>query len=116
MFAGPRGTVDTRLPKGMGEEQLSRVSREADGGRSASEVAALVGVSRVTAHAATPSTLATPGRSPAGHGMPGLVAPRSSTSGPVEARFGRCAPSRASASHSRMPVPCWSRVGGGAWS
>lgn len=52
MFAGARGPVDTRLPKGMGEELLSRVSRtlrEADGGRSASEIAELVGVSRVTA-------------------------------------------------------------------
>ncbi|OFE15439.1 hypothetical protein BA895_06975 [Humibacillus sp. DSM 29435] len=52
VFAGPRSPVDTRLPKGMGEELLLRVSRvlrEAEGGRSASEIAEQVGVSRVTA-------------------------------------------------------------------
>ena len=52
VFAGVRAGAETRLPKGMGEELLSRVSRalrEADGGRSASEVADELGVARVTA-------------------------------------------------------------------
>jgi response regulator of citrate/malate metabolism len=52
VFAGMRGGAETRLPKGMGEELLARVSRalrEADGGRSASEVADELGVARVTA-------------------------------------------------------------------
>jgi response regulator of citrate/malate metabolism len=52
VFAGVRAGAETRLPKGMGEELLTRVSRalrEADGGRSASEVADELGVARVTA-------------------------------------------------------------------
>jgi len=52
VFAGVRGGAETRLPKGMGEELLTRVSRalrDADGGRSASEVADELGVARVTA-------------------------------------------------------------------
>ncbi|MEW1952500.1 response regulator [Terrabacter sp. NPDC080008] len=52
VFAGARVAVEARLPKGMGEELLSRVSRllrEADGGRSATELAEALGVSRVTA-------------------------------------------------------------------
>ena len=52
VFAGARSGGETHLPKGMGEELLSRVSRvlrEADGGRSASVLAEALGVSRVTA-------------------------------------------------------------------
>lgn len=52
VFAGARVAGEARLPKGMGEELLSRVSRvlrEADGGRSATEMAEALGVSRVTA-------------------------------------------------------------------
>jgi response regulator of citrate/malate metabolism len=52
VFAGARSGGDTHLPKGMGEELLTRVSRtirEADGGRSASELGEILGVSRVTA-------------------------------------------------------------------
>ncbi|WP_404389286.1 response regulator [Humibacillus xanthopallidus] len=52
VFAGARSGGETHLPKGMGEELLTRVSRvlrEADGGRSASELAEALGVSRVTA-------------------------------------------------------------------
>ena len=48
-FGPPRGS---RLPKGMSEELLARVSRalrEADAGLSASELAQELGVSRVTA-------------------------------------------------------------------
>ena len=51
-LAGARGPAEARLPKGMGEELLGRVSRllrEADAGRSASEIAEALGVSRVTA-------------------------------------------------------------------
>lgn len=52
VFAGARGHGEARLPKGMGEELLARVSRvlrETDGGRSASEIGERLGVSRVTA-------------------------------------------------------------------
>jgi len=52
VFAGARVAGETRLPKGMGEELLARVSRvlrEADGGRSATELGEALGVSRVTA-------------------------------------------------------------------
>ncbi|TQM57375.1 response regulator [Humibacillus xanthopallidus] len=52
VFAGARSGGETHLPKGMGEELLARVSRalrDADGGRSASELAEALGVSRVTA-------------------------------------------------------------------
>jgi response regulator of citrate/malate metabolism len=52
VFASVRVAGEPRLPKGMGEELLSRVSRvlrEADGGRSASELGEALGVSRVTA-------------------------------------------------------------------
>lgn len=52
VFAGARVAGESRLPKGMGEELLVRVARalrEADGGRSASEVGEALGVSRVTA-------------------------------------------------------------------
>ena len=52
VFAGARVATETRLPKGMGEELLARVSqalRDADGGRSATELAEALGVSRVTA-------------------------------------------------------------------
>ncbi len=52
VFAGARVAAEARLPKGMGEELLARVSRllrEADGGRSATELADELGVSRVTA-------------------------------------------------------------------
>ena len=52
VFAGARSGGETHLPKGMGEELLTRVSRvlrEADGGRSASELGEALGVSRVTA-------------------------------------------------------------------
>jgi response regulator of citrate/malate metabolism len=52
VFAGARSRGETHLPKGMGEELLARVSRalrDADGGRSASELAEALGVSRVTA-------------------------------------------------------------------
>ncbi|EWT02376.1 chemotaxis protein CheY [Intrasporangium oryzae NRRL B-24470] len=52
VFAGVRRGGEVRLPKGMGEELLGRVSRalrEADTGRSASELGELLGVSRVTA-------------------------------------------------------------------
>ncbi|HET7399681.1 MAG TPA: response regulator [Intrasporangium sp.] len=52
VIAGARASGDTRLPKGMGEELLARVSRELRGsgsGRSASEIGEALGVSRVTA-------------------------------------------------------------------
>ena len=52
VLGGLRAGAQARLPKGMGEELLSRVSRalrEAAVGRSASELAEEVGVSRVTA-------------------------------------------------------------------
>ena len=52
VFAGARVAAEARLPKGMGEELLARVSRllrDADGGRSASELGDELGVSRVTA-------------------------------------------------------------------
>ena len=52
VFAGARRPGETHLPKGMGEELLTRVSRalrEADGGRSATELGEALGVSRVTA-------------------------------------------------------------------
>jgi response regulator of citrate/malate metabolism len=52
VFAGARRAGETHLPKGMGEELLTRVSRalrDADGGRSASELGEVLGVSRVTA-------------------------------------------------------------------
>jgi len=52
VFAGARTGGESHLPKGMGEELLTRVSRalrEADGGRSASELGETLGVSRVTA-------------------------------------------------------------------
>jgi response regulator of citrate/malate metabolism len=52
VIAGVRAAGETRLPKGMSEELLSRVSRalrEANEGRSASELAEQLGVSRVTA-------------------------------------------------------------------
>jgi len=52
VFAGARAAGEARLPKGMGEELLARVSRllrDAEGGRSASEIAEALGVSRVTA-------------------------------------------------------------------
>jgi response regulator of citrate/malate metabolism len=52
VFAGARRAVETHLPKGMGEELLIRVSRalrDADGGRSATELGEALGVSRVTA-------------------------------------------------------------------
>jgi response regulator of citrate/malate metabolism len=52
VLAGARVAGEARLPKGMGEELLARVSaalRDAEGGRSASELAEAVGVSRVTA-------------------------------------------------------------------
>ena len=52
VFAGVRVPSQSRLPKGMGEELLARVSRalrEAEDGRSASELAEELGVSRVTA-------------------------------------------------------------------
>jgi response regulator of citrate/malate metabolism len=52
VFAGARVAAEARLPKGMGEELLARLSkvlRESGTGRSASELAELLGVSRVTA-------------------------------------------------------------------
>ena len=52
VIGGLRAGAETRLPKGMSEELLSRVSRalrEADAGVSATEVGDAVGVSRVTA-------------------------------------------------------------------
>ncbi|WP_330475013.1 response regulator [Terrabacter sp. C0L_2] len=52
VFAGARVAGEVRLPKGMGEELLAKVARllrESDGGRSASELAEALGVSRVTA-------------------------------------------------------------------
>jgi response regulator of citrate/malate metabolism len=52
VFAGARAAAESRLPKGMGEELLAKVSRalrDADGGRSATELAEALGVSRVTA-------------------------------------------------------------------
>jgi response regulator of citrate/malate metabolism len=52
VIGGLRAGAETRLPKGMSEELLSRVSRalrEADTGVSATEVGDAVGVSRVTA-------------------------------------------------------------------
>lgn len=52
VFAGMRAPTATGLPKGMSEELLSRVSRllrDAGAGRSASELAGELGVSRVTA-------------------------------------------------------------------
>lgn len=52
VIGGLRAGAETRLPKGMSEELLSRVSRalrEADAGISATEVGDAVGVSRVTA-------------------------------------------------------------------
>ncbi|MEO7448194.1 MAG: response regulator [Humibacillus sp.] len=52
VFAGARVSGETRLPKGMGEELLGRVSaalRDAGAGRSASELGEVLGVSRVTA-------------------------------------------------------------------
>jgi response regulator of citrate/malate metabolism len=52
VFAGARAATEARLPKGMGEELLAKVSqalRQADGGRSATELAEALGVSRVTA-------------------------------------------------------------------
>ena len=53
VFAGARvAAAEARLPKGMGEELLAKVSRalrDADGGRSATELAEALGVSRVTA-------------------------------------------------------------------
>lgn len=52
VIGGLRAGAETRLPKGMSEELLSRVSRalrEADAGVSATEVGEAVGVSRVTA-------------------------------------------------------------------
>ena len=52
VFAGARSGGETHLPKGMGEELLARVSRalrDAGAGRSASELAETLGVSRVTA-------------------------------------------------------------------
>ena len=52
VLAGVRPASGSRLPKGMSEELLARVSRalrEADAGLSASELAQELGVSRVTA-------------------------------------------------------------------
>lgn len=52
VIGGLRAGAETRLPKGMSEELLSRVSRalrEADAGISATEAGDAVGVSRVTA-------------------------------------------------------------------
>jgi response regulator of citrate/malate metabolism len=52
VIGGLRSAAEARLPKGMGEELLARVSRalrEADRGLSASELGEAVGVSRVTA-------------------------------------------------------------------
>jgi len=52
VFAGARVATEARLPKGMGEELLARVSRllrDADTGRSATELGEELGVSRVTA-------------------------------------------------------------------
>jgi response regulator of citrate/malate metabolism len=52
VFAGARVAGEARLPKGMGEELLAKVSRllrESDAGRSASELGEALGVSRVTA-------------------------------------------------------------------
>ncbi len=52
LLAGVRPQAGATLPKGMGEELLGRVSRalrEAGAGRSASELADQLGVSRVTA-------------------------------------------------------------------
>ena len=52
VIGGLRAGAETRLPKGMSEELLSRVSRalrESDAGVSATEVGDAVGVSRVTA-------------------------------------------------------------------
>ena len=52
VFAGARAAGEARLPKGMGEELLARISRllrESDAGRSASELGEALGVSRVTA-------------------------------------------------------------------
>lgn len=52
VIGGLRAGAESRLPKGMSEELLSRVSRalrEADAGISATEVGDAVGVSRVTA-------------------------------------------------------------------
>ena len=52
VFAGARVAGEARLPKGMGEELLSKVTRllrESETGRSASELGEALGVSRVTA-------------------------------------------------------------------
>jgi response regulator of citrate/malate metabolism len=52
VFAGAHAAGETRLPKGMGEELLAKVSRllrESDAGCSASELGEALGVSRVTA-------------------------------------------------------------------
>jgi response regulator of citrate/malate metabolism len=52
VFAGAHAAREARLPKGMGEELLARVSRllrEAPSGRSATEIGEALGVSRVTA-------------------------------------------------------------------
>jgi response regulator of citrate/malate metabolism len=52
VIGGLRAAAEARLPKGIGEELLSRVSRalrEADRGVSATELGEAVGVSRVTA-------------------------------------------------------------------
>ncbi|MGW5240462.1 response regulator [Monashia sp. NPDC004114] len=52
VFAGAHAATEPRLPKGMGEELLARVSkllRESSSGRSASEIGEALGVSRVTA-------------------------------------------------------------------
>lgn len=52
VFAHARAASETRLPKGMSEELLTRVSRAlrtGEGGRSASELAEDLGVARVTA-------------------------------------------------------------------
>ena len=52
VFAGAHGAREARLPKGMGEELLARVSRllrDSPDGLSASEMGEALGVSRVTA-------------------------------------------------------------------
>ena len=52
VFAGARVAGEARLPKGMGEELLAKVTRllrESETGRSASELGEALGVSRVTA-------------------------------------------------------------------
>lgn len=52
VLAGVRPTAGVRLPKGMSEELLARVSRalrEASAGQSATELGKVLGVSRVTA-------------------------------------------------------------------